>query len=69
MLEKIEQEQYDILFNIEMTRPKHNQIWGADYLLMDSRSFMGGINVEEYEKIITMFMNIWNAMDYRILAK
>ena len=60
MLEKIEHEHFDILFNVEIIRPKHNQIWGADYMLMDSKNFMGGKGGEEYEKIIGMFMNIWN---------
>ena len=60
MLEKIEHENFDILLNVEIIRPKHNHIWGTDYMLMDHKNFMGGKGEEEYEKIIGMFMNIWN---------
>ena len=62
MLETIEHENFDILVNVEVVRPRHNKIWGVDFILMDSKNFMG--NGEEYEKIISMFMNIWNTTLY-----
>ena len=60
MLEIIKQEGFDLLVNVEKIHPKYNKIWGADYMLMDSANLMGDIGGEGYEKIIDMFMNIWN---------
>lgn len=44
-----------------INQPKYNRIWGADYLLMDSNTFMGGIGGSGYEKIMEMFDSIWQA--------
>ena len=46
--------------------PKHNKIWGNDFLLMDSDTFMGGADGSEYENIIEMFVNIWNLNENEI---
>jgi hypothetical protein len=46
--------------------PKFNRIWGLDFLLMDSKTFMGGKNKEEYDKIINIFSNVWNMNEYRL---
>ena len=40
--------------------PKFNKIWGVDFMLMDSNTFMGSTNGSEYDKIIEMYVNIWN---------
>ena|GEM_PF-2854945 len=69
MLERIEQDKFDLIINIEIIPPKYNKIWGPDYFLMDSKNFPGNKSPEEYEKIISMFMNIWNVVDYRVLSK
>ena len=60
MLKIIKQDHFDLMVNVEKIQPKYNKIWGAEYMLMDSADFMGGSGGEEYEKIIDMFMNIWN---------
>ena len=44
-----------------------NRIWGYDYLLMDSKNFMGGTG-ENYDSIIDMYNNIWNAYEYKVLG-
>lgn len=40
--------------------PKYNKIWGNDFMLMDSDTFMGGADGSGYENIIDIFINIWN---------
>ena len=42
-----------------------NRIWGNEYLLMDSNTFMGGNNGSAYESIIEMFVNIRNENNCR----
>jgi hypothetical protein len=37
---------------------KYNVMWGNDYLLMDSKTFMGGIGGEMYDGIIDMLVKI-----------
>jgi len=37
---------------------KHNKMWGPEYILMDSRKFLGGNYGREYDKIIDMLINI-----------
>jgi len=44
---------------------KFNLMWGNDFLLMDSNTFMGGTNGSEYEKIIEIFVNIWNSNNHK----
>ena len=56
--------------NLEaVTPPKYNKLWGNDFLLMDSNNFMGGADGSGYEKIIDMFVNIWNVNEARLLAQ
>jgi len=38
---------------------KCNKMWGSEYILMDSRKFMGGSNNPEYDTVIDMLINIW----------
>jgi len=59
--ELIKQEKPEYSADITLSPPKHNRMWGVDYLLMDSNAF------NEYEKITDMFSNIWNAYKYRVL--
>jgi hypothetical protein len=44
-------------------------MWGADYLLIDSNSFMGGIGGSEYENVIDMFVNIWNVNGSQVFTQ
>ena len=37
---------------------KYNKMWGPEYILMDSRKFLGGNYGCEYDKIIDMLINI-----------
>ena len=37
---------------------KYNTLWGSDYLLMDSNSFLGGIGGEQYDTVISMLLEI-----------
>jgi hypothetical protein len=60
MLEIIDHGNINLLFNIINVPQKCNKMWGAEYILMDSNTFMGGTGPAEYESIIDMFMNIWN---------
>ena len=63
MLENINQEKYGVINNITAKQIKFNLLWGIDYMLMDSNTFMGGIDGEEYENIISIFCNIWNSFE------
>ena len=67
MLEKLELENCDILINMAYMPPKNNQLWGADYMLMDSNAFLGSVDDEKYDRIIDMFMKIWNVKEYALL--
>jgi len=33
-------------------------MWGSEYILMDSRKFMGGTYGSEYDNVIDMLLNI-----------
>jgi len=61
MLKIMNQENHERSAGFIISPPKHNRMWGVDYLLMDSKAF------NEYEKITDMFSNIWNAYKYRVL--
>lgn len=37
---------------------KCNKMWGPEYILMDSRKFMGGTFGPEYDNVIDMLINI-----------
>ena len=60
-LELIDQETHDHSAGFVISLPKHNRMWGVDYLLLDSKAF------NENEKITDMFINIWNAYKYKVL--
>jgi hypothetical protein len=45
---------------------KSNWVWGADFILMDSKKFMG-INGAEYENVIDMFEKIWDVQGSQII--
>jgi len=59
--ELIDQENPEHSAGFFISLPKHNRMWGVDYLLMDSNAF------NEHEKITDMFSNIWNAYKYSVL--
>ena len=55
--------------NLEETNPpKYNKIWGNEFMLMDSSTFMGGSDGSEYENVIEMFVNIWNVNQNQLAA-
>jgi hypothetical protein len=41
-----------------------NLVWGADFILMDSKKFMGGSG---YENVIDMFEKIWDVQGSQII--
>lgn len=41
-----------------------NRVWGADFILMDSKKFMGGSG---YENVIDMFEKIWDVQAGQII--
>jgi hypothetical protein len=41
-----------------------NWVWGADFMLMDSKKFMGGSG---YENVIDMYEKIWNIQGSQII--
>ena len=46
--------------NVIFSPQKYNKLWGCEYLLMDSNTFMGGVDISVYDPIIEMYMNVWN---------
>jgi hypothetical protein len=58
----------DFTENMVIAPPKYNRSWGADYLLMDSRSFMGGKGGDDYAQIIDMFQKIWDVNGVRLFT-
>jgi len=44
---------------IDNNNIKCNKMWGSEYILMDSRKFMGGTYGPEYDNVIDMLINIW----------
>ena len=47
--------------NFVVINPKNsNRMWGNEFLLIDSNTFMGGTGGSAYESIIEMFVKIWN---------
>jgi len=59
----------EIQDNIILKSQKINRIWGAEYMLMDSRTFMGGTGESEYLRIIDMFQKIWDINNCRNAAR
>jgi hypothetical protein len=55
---------------LPVTKPvnpkKSNWVWGVDYMLMDSKRFMG-VNGSEYENVINMFEKIWDVQSNQII--
>ena len=52
---------YQFLGKLNQVRKEiriYNAIWGPEYLLMDSDSFMGGAGGEHYDKIIDILVKI-----------
>jgi len=43
---------------IDKCNIKCNKMWGSEYILMDSRKFMGGTYGSEYDNVIDMLLNI-----------
>jgi len=43
---------------IDNSAIKCNKMWGPEYILMDSRRFLGGSYGREYDNIIDMLINI-----------
>ena len=60
MMEMLQRGNSGVMFNRVIMPPKNNQMWGNEFILMDSNSFTGGIGADEYENIVNMFMNIWD---------
>jgi hypothetical protein len=56
----VEFENIDIQDNVIIKSAKINRIWGVEYMLMDSKTFMGGTGGTEYLQIIDMFQKIWD---------
>jgi hypothetical protein len=61
-------ENADITEDVIITPPKYNRSWGIDYILMDSKSFMGGTNGDGYVQVIEMFQKIWDVHNYRLFS-
>jgi len=43
---------------IDNSNIKCNKMWGSEYILMDSRKFLGGTYGSEYDNVIDMLLNI-----------
>ena len=61
----VELRNIEIQNNVIFKSQKINRIWGTEYMLMDSKTFMGGADGSEYENIIEIFVNIWNSNNYK----
>jgi hypothetical protein len=61
-------ENADITEDMIINPPKYNRSWGIDYILMDSKSFMGSTNGDGYIQVIDMFQKIWNEYNYRLFS-
>jgi hypothetical protein len=57
-----------IVLSAAFTPPKYNRLWGADYMLMDSNSFMGGVGGNGYDNIIDLYTNLWNSYQYQLFS-
>jgi hypothetical protein len=61
-------ENTDITENMIIVPPKYNRSWGTDYILMDSKSFMGSTDGAGYLQVIDMFQKIWDVHNYRLFS-
>jgi hypothetical protein len=68
MLSTVDYGSADVQNAIVIMPLKYNRMWGADYLLMDSSSFMGGTGGADYDEVIDMFQKIWNIQNYRLFS-
>jgi hypothetical protein len=66
MLETVNPTSGKILINMAFPPPKYNRMWGRDYVLMDSKSFMGGISEEGYNNIVNLYSGLWNSYRYQV---
>ncbi|MDR0315555.1 MAG: hypothetical protein LBH97_01490 [Treponema sp.] len=57
------------IFFIDDKPLKCNMMWGSDYMLMDSNTFMGGSGGSQYEEIIGMFAKIWEIEGCNIIFR
>jgi hypothetical protein len=55
------------MVNMVVKQPKYNMAWSIDYMLMDSKNFMGGISCGDYENVIEMFCKIWEVHEHKLL--
>jgi hypothetical protein len=64
----IDLENTDFIKNMNIVPPKYNRSWGADYFLMDSKSFMSGKGEADYVQVVDMFQKIWDMNGYSLFA-
>jgi len=68
MPEILNQERTEFIPNMVSALPCYNRFWGAEYMLMDSNSFLGKTGDERYDNLISIFNNIWKTYEYRLLG-
>jgi hypothetical protein len=68
MLETVNPTAGKILINMSFIPPKYNRVWGSDYMLMDSNSFMGGIGGKGYDNVINLYSNLWDSFHYQVFS-
>jgi hypothetical protein len=66
MLGIVEYENNGVENEIIFLKPNYNRMWGVDYLLMDSNTFMGGVGGGDYDEVIDMFQKMWNVQSYKL---
>ena len=47
---------------------KYNTVWGVEYLLMDSNTFMGDVNGNRYDTVIDVLTKIRQTKQNRIFT-
>ena len=60
MFEIVDNGNINLCENLIYLPQKYNKVWGSEYILMDSNTFMGGKDGSQYEAVIDMYMNLWN---------
>ena len=60
MIEMNDLEKSECIHIVVVHQKNCNRIWGNEYLLLDSNTFMGGTGGSAYESIIEMFVKIRN---------
>jgi hypothetical protein len=56
-----------VMVNMVVKPQKCNMAWSVDYMLMDSKGFMGGNGCGDYDNVIEMFCRIWEVHEYKLL--